>query len=190
MKRRSRKSIIIEEAAKLFTSKGYPSTSIRELALQVGIEPSSIYSHIKSKEELLTSICMEAAHYFQDGMKEVLNSDNNVQEKINLLIDLHIDAVRKMPSAITVFTDEWKHLPDDAMKEFLEIRKSYQSNWEDIIVEGINEGTVADVDPFILRNSILSSLRWVHYLNASKKNPDINALRTEVKRIILKGFLL
>jgi len=92
--------------------KSYPAASIRELAERIGIEPSSIYSHINSKEDSLVKICMDTADHFSSGMDRILGSPGMVNEKIDRLIDLYIDAVLKLPMSITVFNDTWKHLPE------------------------------------------------------------------------------
>ncbi len=95
MKSKTRKEILYEEAAMLFKEKGYPASSVRELAERVGIEPSSIYSHVRSKEELLVKICMDTAHYFYEGMNEVRKSIEDPIDQIEALVDLHVDAVRE-----------------------------------------------------------------------------------------------
>ena len=48
-----RKKIIFNKAALLFEKKGYTASSMRDIAFEVGIEPSSLYSHIKSKGDML-----------------------------------------------------------------------------------------------------------------------------------------
>ena len=47
------KQRILVEAANLFAVKGYTETSIRELALAVGVKGSSIYNHFPSKNAIL-----------------------------------------------------------------------------------------------------------------------------------------
>lgn len=50
---------IKEAALELFATKGYESTTIREIAEQVGLKGSSIYSHFKSKDEIFIQVVEE-----------------------------------------------------------------------------------------------------------------------------------
>ena len=50
------KERIFEVAIKLFGQKGFNATSMREIAEAVGIKKASMYSHFKSKDEILEKI--------------------------------------------------------------------------------------------------------------------------------------
>ena len=67
------KEKIFDVALDLFSKKGYDSVSLREIAEEVGIKKSSIYSHYKSKEDIL----MDIFEYFSDIFEydELLNSE-------------------------------------------------------------------------------------------------------------------
>ena len=66
------KEKIFDVALDLFSKKGYDSVSLREIAEEVGIKKSSIYSHYASKEAIL----MDIFEYFTDLFEydEQLNS--------------------------------------------------------------------------------------------------------------------
>ena len=66
------KEKIFDVALDLFSKKGYDSVSLREIADEVGIKKSSIYSHYPSKEAIL----MDIFEYFTDFFKydELINS--------------------------------------------------------------------------------------------------------------------
>ena len=66
------KEKIFDVSLELFSKKGYDSVSLREIAEEVGIKKSSIYSHYPSKEAIL----MDIFEYFTDLFKydELLNS--------------------------------------------------------------------------------------------------------------------
>ncbi|MBK6904959.1 MAG: helix-turn-helix transcriptional regulator [Saprospirales bacterium] len=53
MTSKNKKQEIFEEAAKLFQEKGYGAASMRDLADRVQLKASSLYSHIRKKEEIL-----------------------------------------------------------------------------------------------------------------------------------------
>lgn len=57
----STKQRVLENAIHLFAEKGYTETTIRELALFVGVKESSIYNHFPSKNSILEFILNEYA---------------------------------------------------------------------------------------------------------------------------------
>lgn len=50
---------IASAALELFAEKGYSATSMKDIALQVGIKVASIYSHYSAKEEILNTLLDE-----------------------------------------------------------------------------------------------------------------------------------
>ena len=68
------KEKIFDVSLDLFSKKGYDSVSLREIAEEVGIKKSSIYSHYPSKEAIL----MDIFEYLTDLFKynELLNNQD------------------------------------------------------------------------------------------------------------------
>lgn len=155
-----KKQVIIETAAELFREKGFSATSIRDLAARVGLEPSSIYSHIRSKEELLVEICMPFAHYFTDGMHEIFTSDVSPKKKLRELIKLHLNAAYDHPASVTVFNDEWRFLAGHQLSHFLEMRKEYEKKFKRILSEGKKSGKFEFEDVDIVFSMIIKTLNW------------------------------
>ena len=68
------KEKIFEVALDLFSKKGYDSVSLREIADNVGIKKSSIYSHYPSKEAILMDIFEYLTNLIE--YDELLNSED------------------------------------------------------------------------------------------------------------------
>lgn len=79
------KEKIFEVALDLFSKKGYDSVSLREIADEVGIKKSSIYSHYSSKEEILMSIFEYFTDLFENNVF-VNDEDNNLSEDNEVLL--------------------------------------------------------------------------------------------------------
>lgn len=56
MAKRNTKEIILFEALKLFSEKGYEGVTMRDIAAEVGIMQSSLYKHYESKQAIFDSL--------------------------------------------------------------------------------------------------------------------------------------
>ncbi len=183
-----RKREILNAAAVLFRYKGYAATSMRDLAEKVGLEVSSLYSHIKSKEEILTTLCFHCANLYSDGLKQICDMDTDAMQKIDAIMDLHINIAIDHPSSITVFNDEWKHLSADDLSRFLKMRKSYEKGVKSILQDGITAEILKDYPLDILMNTILSAMRWIHYSNSGYSAIERSTVQSTVKNIVRSGI--
>ena len=50
------KDKILKHALKLFSSKGYKATTVRDIAGSIGIKQSALYNHFKNKDEILETL--------------------------------------------------------------------------------------------------------------------------------------
>jgi len=189
-KRSKRKKEIYESSARLFRKKGYAATTIREIAESVKLEPSSLYSHIKSKEEILIDICFDCAELFAEGMNKVQKKEISALEKIEALVDLHIDIAYDYRSSVTVFNDEWRHLPEQDLSKFLSIRNDYEEKFKNIIKSGIENKQIETISCATALNIIINSLKWMHYYSRKLEKSEFEVKRKEIKKFINKGLSL
>lgn len=182
------KQKIFEEAAQLFQEKGYLAAPMRDLAQRVGLQVSSLYSHIGSKEELLQKLCFDSARSYLEGMKTVEETSASPTEKVKQLISLHIQIATTDVTSVTIFSDEWRHLSEPYLGEFLTIRKDYERRFSRIIQQGIEAGEFADLNPTVALFTILTSLRWLHRWYPEKRGISVKSLETEILRLLFNGI--
>jgi AcrR family transcriptional regulator len=158
----SRKEQVIRSAAQLFREKGYAASSMRDLAQKLGIEAASLYSHIKSKEEILQSLCFDMATEFRRSLQEVESKKVSASEKLKLGIIGHIQVMAKDLVASAVFMNEHRHLSQPYLRDFLLLRINYINRFKDIIEEGINKGEFKEnIDKKLAVMTLFSSLNWM-----------------------------
>ena len=185
---KNKKQLIFEEAAKLFQEKGYNAASMRDLADRVNLKASSLYSHIRKKEEILQKICFDNAHRFVEGIDEIEKLSSDPVEQVQELIRLHIRIALENPTSVTVFNDEWKHLEEPFLSDFLELRKNYESRFKAGIQKGIESGQLKTVNPSIALFTLITSVRWLHYWNPKHEAVSRTALESDILNLLLGGL--
>ncbi len=159
----SKKKQVELTATELFQERGYAATSMRDMAQALGIEAASLYSHIKSKEEILQNICFRMAQNFFDAMEEAFAEEPaTAQEKLTRAIVAHIKVITEDTSASAVFFSEWRHLSEPHLGEFLQMRERYEGIFYNILKEGVNNGEFIALDLKFSVLTILSALNWTH----------------------------
>lgn len=178
---------ILEVAVELFKEKGYMGSSVRDLATKLNIKAASLYAHIRSKEEILEWICFGVANEFFEELQQVKNTDVSAQEKLNLFIDKHLSVVLKNRDVTHIYSNEWKHL-EERLPEFIELRKNYQQEVEQLISE------IYKTQNWELKSPAFTTKFILHTLNNSyfwlKKNVESTSeITDEIRDKILFGLL-
>jgi AcrR family transcriptional regulator len=158
----SRKEQVIRKAAELFREKGYAASSMRDLAQKLGIEAASLYSHIKSKEEILQNLCFDMAAEFRKSLDEVEKLNVSSGEKLKRGIIGHIQVMAKDLTASAVFMNEHRHLSQPWLRQFLLLRINYINRFKEIIEEGVRNGEFkSSIDRKLAVMTLFSSLNWM-----------------------------
>lgn len=185
---KSRRQQIVEVAARLFRKKGYRATSMKDIAEQVNMEAASLYNHIKSKQEILSELILFIAYKFENGMKDINQSSYSPFEKVKALIALHIRITTENPYAISLHTQDWKHLEEPFATKFADIRRNYATDFLSIIKEGMELGEIKKANPEIMLNSILSSVRWLYDWYGENKEISPIELEIQIVDLLINGF--
>lgn len=91
------KERIFNVSLDLFSKKGYDSVSLREIAEEVGIQKSSIYSHYPSKEAILMDIFNQFTKSFEIDDEEIQLTENNpLLENPELFYHKGSEAIKNM----------------------------------------------------------------------------------------------
>jgi AcrR family transcriptional regulator len=185
-----RKEQIAEIAQNLFRAKGFTASSMRDIAREAGIEAPSLYSHFKSKDEILAFICFKIAGDFFEAQESILHSVSNPVDKLNLLITGHINVIIQNLDAASVFFNEWSHLKEPAHSQFIAMRERYETGLRDVIQEGITSGDFRMTDESFTVRLLFSVINSVHewYKTSGKISPD--EIGEQMSEFILNGLAI
>ena len=184
-----RKSEIINCAAQLFKEKGYSAVTMRDIAQAMDIKAASLYNHIKSKQEILVLIIIKIAEEFTSVMNEIVSSEQTSLEKIQKVIQLHIDITIRDRDALACLNNDWMHLTDSELSYFIKMREDYEENFAEIIKTGIKNNEIKNLNPEVIIFSMLSTLRTLYLWYGRKKGLTETSLKKNMEEVLLKGIV-
>ncbi len=184
----SKKDVITQTASALFREKGFPATSMRDIAWAIGVEAPSLYNHIKSKNEILKDICARIGHLFMNYLREVEMSTQSYLAKIESIIRFHISMMIEEYESVYISDHEWKHLPEPFLTDFKSQRRNYRTRLAAIIQKGIDIKEIGPLNPNVAVLTILASITGIENWQRSGKKLDADLLEENMVKILVAGL--
>ena len=172
----------------MFREKGFPATSMRDLAEAIGLEAASLYNHIQSKSEILQEIIYHTANDCNVHMESLENNGMTGIKKIESLIRFHVQMMLNRFDDYCVMINEWIHLPEPYLTNFTSTRRNYVQRMEAIIDEGIKNKEMKPVMPYVAMLTILSSVRWLEFWHRSGKKISPQAIEDNMVNYLINGL--
>ena len=187
----TRKETIRLAAARLFRAKGYAATGMRDLAGEVGVEAASLYNHIQSKSELLREICFRIAGEFTRQLEDVerdgaMDSLQRLEKVVRFHVRMWVDRLDE----VLVATNENIHLDGEWQEAFQKERRVYVRRLEAVISEGIREGSVRAVEPYVAVLTLMNSVRGIEFWHRTNKNVTAGKLEEDMVELLIAGLRL
>jgi AcrR family transcriptional regulator len=101
---------ILRAAARLYASRGFAGTSIREIALAAGVKKPLVFYHFESKEHLYRTLFLEAIQVAHENALRVLREAPDVRACLKGLLGSMIDLARSYPE-VYAFVHEVMTMP-------------------------------------------------------------------------------
>lgn len=88
----------ITEAAKtIFLKKGFKETSMSDIAAAVGLTRPALHYYFRTKERLFQAVFGDILKAFLPRIKDMIQSDLSLEEKLNGIIDSYLEVLMETP---------------------------------------------------------------------------------------------
>ena len=93
MKQEDTKQKILDKALELFSTQGYDSVSVGEIAKAVGIKAPSLYNHFPSKQAIFDAIVESTAAQYEADTDKIDIHVQNAKQDIPVFTEITADAL-------------------------------------------------------------------------------------------------
>jgi AcrR family transcriptional regulator len=153
---------IIEEAVKLFYERGFTGTTLDDIAAELGVTKPFIYTHFRSKVELLAALCTPTIEMSLAAVEQAAQRPGTPTEKLyRAIIDFTRVVLSRQPNIAIYFREE-KHLAPEALAEINALRKKFDHVLSALLAHGVAVGEFDLEDPGLAALAIGGMISWAY----------------------------
>jgi AcrR family transcriptional regulator len=179
---------ILEVALKLFRRKGYPGTSMTDIADAVGLTKGGLYHHVDKKGDLLREIHDEMVTAMLDRVKRNVEPEPDAKRQLATWIRMHASIMHDYLDQIAVFFTEMEHLDKKTLKRIIPRRDEFQRRLVGILRAGAENGDFReDLDPNITALLILGTLNWFYMWYRPKGRLSVDEIADVAIALVCHG---
>lgn len=173
---RKRSEEVAAAALRVFNRQGYASSSVGDIAQELGILKGSLYYYIDSKEDLLFAIC-DRVHRDVSEILERALADEEQSPLQRFATYVREQAIYNANNVelISVYYSDLERLSEQRLTDIRKRQRAHVEMLADLVAEGQKQGEIyADVDPSVAVRTVLSTIIWIYtwYQPDGKAKPD------------------
>ena len=173
---RKRSEEVAAAALRVFNRQGYASSSVGDIAQELGILKGSLYYYIDSKEDLLFAIC-DRVHRDVSEILERALADEEQSPLQRFATYVREQAIYNANNVelISVYYSDLERLSEQRLTDIRKRQRAHVEMLADLVAEGQKQGEIyADVDPSVAVRTVLSTIIWIYtwYQPDDKAKPD------------------
>ena len=189
------KEKIIHESLRLFSLKGFTSTSIQDILAAANTSKGGFYNHFSSKEDLFNQVLDEARRIWRERNLSGLKQAESSLDKVSLLLrnykDLYLKDADNFPGGCVFITlavelsDQIPHLSKEIEKGFIGLKSLYKRFLDEGKESGeLNGNANTDAITEMIFNSMLgASVVFNANKSTSGLDKSVNSLIEYVQQL-------
>ncbi|MEC5421997.1 TetR/AcrR family transcriptional regulator [Virgibacillus sp. C22-A2] len=135
---------IIDAAVIVIAENGYHASQVSKIAKKAGVADGTIYLYFKNKEDILVSVFEERMGQFIDQIISSINKQENANQKLLTLIEMHFRQLSEDHHLAIVTQLELRQSDSTLRLQINKELKPYLTVIDTIIKEGIEEKLFRD----------------------------------------------
>jgi TetR/AcrR family transcriptional regulator, cholesterol catabolism regulator len=153
---------IIEEAVKLFYARGFTGTTLDDIAAELGVTKPFIYTHFRSKVELLAALCTPTIELSLAAVENAAQEPGDPSRRLHRAVVDFTHVVLSRQANIAIFFREEKSLAPEALAEINALRRKFDRVLSELLAEGVAAGEFRIADVNLAALAIGGMISWAY----------------------------
>ena len=183
--------LILSEAAALFNWQGSRATTLADVAGSLNLTKTCLYYYVNNKQDLVYQCYVASCSMWLQHARQASQLKGSGLGKICAMVTAHLDqyaaTLRNEAPHFAMLTEvsslEEAHR-EDIFQRWSEVFELCQT----MVMQGIDEGTIGDVDPAVITLAVFSIIQWFPVWLNRKHTANIKEVVASVMDIMINGI--
>jgi len=153
---------ILEEAVKLFYARGFSGTTLDDIATELGVTKPFIYTHFRSKVELLEAICRPTIEMSLQAISDAAARSGTATDRLHSGVHAFTRVVLQRQANIAVYFREEKNLSKAGLDEINALRRKFDKVLSQLLEMGAASGEFVIPDISVAALAIGGMVSWAY----------------------------
>ena len=160
---RLKRERIISTAVELFHDHGLGNTTLEAVAEKMNVTKPFIYSHFKSKHDLLAEICTRALAFSHEALNRAVAEQGTATEKLRAIARGFMRALLTYQAHSVIYSREEKELDSEVVNSINQMRRDFDHRLEALIAQGVADGEFQVKDVNLAALAIIGIVAWSQF---------------------------
>lgn len=185
--RQAKRDAVLRAAVQMFNEKGFHQTSLDDVAARLGVSKPTIYHYLGNKDQVLFE-CVTM------GLSQLLEAAQASQERSGQGIDRLVAFLTRYAQinmddfgrCVILTGDE--ALSPESRQQFRALKRQIDTAMRQLIRDGIEDGSIAPVDPKMLASTLAGALNWPARWHDPKGDEAPADIAAHLVSLLAQGF--
>ncbi len=158
---------ILEAAKELFYEKGYENATTREITDRAGITKAAMYYHFENKQEILYTICLQAADELIGNMRRAIAASRgrggDLRDRLKRILLSYANTYLKNKIFNKILLHDIEYLDEDRKRVILDKEKENVHQLRGFLEGLMERGELRPVNATVMTFSLISTLHWLFF---------------------------
>ena len=171
----------------MFNERGYRGTSLDEVTQQLDVTKGAFYYHIETKEDLLYQCFQRMLELESETIENAFKMGRSGAEKIEFVLR-RLFNIQHSEEGPLIGYRSLLSLNEERRHEILAETLRLSDELGKLISEGIEDGSIRNVDPQIIENAIAGTVDGAPDIAKMMRIDDIEATSADYLQLIFNGI--
>jgi AcrR family transcriptional regulator len=164
---------LLSTSVELFAHRGYHGVSVRDIATEMGVQPSSLYAHYRSKEELFSALVLMANEEIHQRLLDtLLTTGAEPPAQLAALVRAYVAFHAEYPLLATIGHNDLHALGEEALHRVTRTRRDSSNLMRAVIERGVASGEFRCPEPWLAVAAIAGmSIRLATWYRSPETDP-------------------